>query len=181
MKNLKQIIVLIGLGIVTLIPINAQKVYHSVTSEVNFNAGKKIAAESKTSKFIYRTSDNALVGLITIKDFVFPNSLMQEHFNENYLESDTYPNASFSGKLIDFNIDEVGINEKKYEAKGVMTIHGVEKEVMLPVYVLKNDKGGLKLKSDFKVLLKDYKIKIPKVVFVEIAQQASVNIETDLE
>lgn len=181
MENLKQVILGLGLGVATLFPISAQKVYHSTKSEVHFDAGKNIEATSRNSKFIYRASDNALVGLINIKDFVFSNSLMQEHFNENYLESDKYPNASFSGKLIGFNMSEVGSEEKEYTVKGKMNIHGEEKAVEFPIFISKKQGNRFQLKSNFKVLLEDYKIKVPKVVFVKIAQEVSIKVTTDLE
>jgi len=176
----KQFIIATGLGIATLFPTKAQGTYNSVKSEITFEAGKNIQAKNKTSKFILRTSDNALVGLIVIKDFIFPNSLMQEHFNENYLESDTYPDASFSGKLIDFDAEKIKEEYLSYKAEGKMTIHGVEKNVVLPVSISKIGEK-YKLKSAFQVQLKDYKIKIPKLMFVKITDAANVNISTDLE
>ena len=183
MKYLKNIVVF-AVGILMTSTISAQETLKSITSQVDFNAtesvGKEIKAFNKTSKFALRTSDNSLVGLITIKDFIFPNSLMQEHFNENYMDSDTYPKASFSGKLLNFDLKQVLNVPRQYEAKGKIKIHGVEKDIILPVSIFKI-KDGYQLDSEFEIKLKDFKIKIPKLVFVKIAEQVTVNLQIVLE
>ncbi len=156
---------------------NAQETITSSESVVNFDAGKNIEAENKTSKFIIRDSDDSIVSLIVIKDFIFPNSLMQEHFNENYMESDKYPEASFSGKIKGFNKDELSAVAKLFEASGKLTIHGVTKKVKFPVEMFVNQDKLIELKSFFKVKLEDFKIKVPKIMFVKIAEEAEVNIK----
>jgi len=170
----------VGVGVFFGITMMAQSTLNSTSSLVSFDAGKNIEAKNKTSKFILRTSDNVLESLITIKDFMFPNSLMQEHFNENYIESDKYPEASFSGMLINFDIEKVSEVEKKYEAQGKLKIHGVEKQVTLEIFI-SEEEGKYQLKSDFKVQLEEYKIKIPRLMFVKIAEEAEVKINTVLE
>ena len=155
---------------------NAQETMTSSESVVNFDAGKNIEAENKTSKFIIRDSDDSLVSLIVIKDFIFPNSLMQEHFNENYIESDKYPEASFSGKLKGFKKSDISSEVKTYEAKGKLTIHGVERGIKFPVTLLVNEEGIVELNAVFNVQLEDHKIKIPKVMFVKIAEEAEVKV-----
>lgn len=155
----------------------AQETMVSKESVVNFDGGKNIEAENSTSKFIIRDSDDSIVSLITIKDFIFPNSLMQEHFNENYLESDKYPEASFSGKLNGFDKNELSNEKQTYEAEGKMTIHGVTQKVKLPVTLCLNQDGGVQLDSSFMVKLEDYKIKIPQIVFVKISEEAKVTLK----
>lgn len=174
--NLYLKIVLLSVAICFMQNGVAQNTITSKKSTVKFDGGTNIEAENSNSKFIIRDSDDSIVSLIPIKDFIFPNSLMQEHFNENYMESDKYPEASFSGKLIDFNKDEINAEKKSFEAVGKMTIHGVTKKIKLPVLIHMNSNGDMELQSTFKIELEDYKIKIPKIMFVKIAEVADVNI-----
>ena len=170
------ILLIVGVYVGLIGTIGAQETITSKKASVKFDGGKNIEAENSTSKFIIRDSDDSIVSLITIKDFIFPNSLMQEHFNENYMESDKYPEASFSGKLTGFNKDEITTEKKSFEAVGKMTIHGVTKKIKLPVSIYVNSNGEMELQSTFKIALEDYKIKIPKIMFVKIAEVADVNI-----
>ena len=98
---------------------------------------------------------------------------MQEHFNENYLESDKYPTATFQGKVTGFNKDAGGWQKAK--AKGSMDIHGVKNELSIEGEV-RIEEGSIEVKSKFPIALKDYKIKIPKVVFYNIAEVVEVTI-----
>src|SRR5205085_10925468 len=100
---------------------------------------------------------------VLIKGFEFQKALMQEHFNENYLESDKYPRGEFKGSIV--NNSEINYsNPGTYPAKvkGQLTIHGITKDIEADGIVSKND--NLELKSDFTVQLSDYNISIPAIV-----------------
>ncbi len=126
-------------------------------------------------------SNGNMVFKVLIKSFEFKNAVMQEHFNENYLESDKFPNATFSGKVE--NIEIIDFNKNgKYEVilNGILTIHGESQEV--------KEKGILKVKGDsingksvFIVKVEDYKIKIPKTVIDNIAEEIEITIDVDLK
>ena len=116
---------------------------------------------------------------IAIQDFIFPNSLMQEHFNESYLESEKYPYATFQGQIENFS--SVNLQEKtKVVCKGVFTMHGVSKDVEIASDLQLKDDEVL-IESSFDVLLKDYKIKIPKIVLYNIAEEINVNVNGSLK
>ena len=117
---------------------------------------------------------------IPILGFNFPNGLMQEHFNENYMESEIYPNASFKGKINRWN--ELKLSDKPQEVllNGTMTIHGVSKVV--------SEKGIISMKnndvigsSDFLITVADYNIQIPKLVRDKIAKTVSVDTKLILK
>jgi len=115
---------------------------------------------------------------IAIQDFIFPNSLMQEHFNESYLESDKYPFATFQGNIENFsNLDLQ--NKIQVLCKGIFTIHGVSNEVVLESSFHKKGEQ-IDIKSNFNLLLEDYKIKIPKIVLYNIAEEIKVNVNASL-
>lgn len=123
------------------------------------------------SIFDLETKDIAFT--VPIRSFQFEKKLMQEHFNENYLESDKYPQATFKGTIENFKkIDD----EQKLTASGDMTIHGVTKHISVDGTGTFTD-GHITLKAVFPVRLEDYKVKIPKVVIYNIAEVVEVTIE----
>ena len=117
---------------------------------------------------------------VLMKSFEFEKALMQEHFNENYMESDQYPNAMFRGKVantadIDFTSDGT------YDAvvMGELTIHGVTKEVEEKgSFIVKG--GTIQGKSVFNVLLEDYNIKGPGAVKKQISESIEVTVDVML-
>lgn len=118
---------------------------------------------------------------VLIKAFQFEKALMQEHFNENYLESDKYPKASFKGQVT--NISEVNFKKDgEYTAKlkGKLTIHGVTKEIVTNGKI--TVKGGkVSAESTMEVVPGDYNIDIPSVVREKIAKSIKVTINVNLE
>ncbi|WP_436516071.1 YceI family protein [Ekhidna sp. To15] len=129
-----------------------------------------IEAINESATSILDVASKAIVIVVPIKSFDFKKELMQEHFNENYLESDDFPNATFKGKLIDWDGSE-GVS--KVSATGTMEIHGVSKEMTI-TGDLDFSKNSLKLSTVFNIKLEDHKIKIPKAVFYKIAEEVEV-------
>lgn len=113
-----------------------------------------------------------------IKSFEFEKALMEEHFNENYMESKTYPKALFKGSIKDFKAGEYG-SETKVIAIGTLSIHGVSKEVEIPGTISKNGEA-YEIKSKMMVNPEDYKIDIPKTVREKIAKEVEVTVEAKL-
>jgi Uncharacterized conserved protein len=117
---------------------------------------------------------------VLVKGFKFEKALMQEHFNENYMESDKHPKATFSGKITNFS----ELNLKKdgtYKANvtGKMKIHGVEKEHSAQGTVTVGG-GKITMNADFEVKLADYEIKIPTVVSANISKTAKIAVNAAL-
>ena len=109
-----------------------------------------------------------------MKDFEFRKSLMKEHFNEKYLESDKFPKSTFQGKITGYSIDKSGAQEVK--SSGKLTIHGVTKEIE-STGTIEFINGKAIAKSKFIVLLKDYDIKIPQLLWKNIAESIDVTID----
>lgn len=107
---------------------------------------------------------------VLMKSFMFEKSLMQEHFNENYIESDKFPKAKFKGKIIDFENLE---SKNKVSIQGDLTIHGITKEVKVDANI-EIDNDNLVLNGVFTVLVADYQIKIPSVVKNNIAKTIEI-------
>lgn len=130
------------------------------------------------SAFDAKTGD--LIVQIPIKSFRFEKSLMQEHFNENYMESDKFPKATLKGNIFEAEkIDYKKDASYKVVAKGKLTIHGVTKDVTIPG-TLKVSNGKISIDAKFNVRCEDYKIKIPKLVMVKIAEEIQVTVSSIL-
>jgi polyisoprenoid-binding protein YceI len=112
---------------------------------------------------------------LPIKSFQFKKSLMQEHFNENYLESDKYPKATFLGTIRDWKKQEGKVN---VTATGEMTIHGVTRNIDVKGDI-SFDGNKIIINSVFPIRLEDYNIKIPKAVFYNIAEEVEVTVYFD--
>lgn len=155
--------------------IKAQTLFSTTTGEISFfsyTPVEDINAVNKKVGSIINADTREVAVQMRITDFSFPNKLMQEHFNENYLESEKYPMATFRGKIIG-NDDFTLPGNYSVKASGLMKIHGVEKPVDLKGEINSNGKV-LKLKLEFLIKLVDYKIEIPTLVFAKIAEEIQV-------
>lgn len=108
----------------------------------------------------------------------FNSPLQQEHFQENYMEVKRFPNATFTGKIIE-TVDLSQNGTYTVRAKGKLNIHGVSRERIIKSEVQVKD-GKLRLESEFTVLLKEHEITIPKIVYQKIAEEIEVNIRAEL-
>ncbi|MDX5326104.1 MAG: YceI family protein [Bacteroidota bacterium] len=116
---------------------------------------------------------------VLVKSFTFEKALMQEHFNENYIESDKFPKATFRGTLegdIDFN----KTGKQKAMAVGTMNIHGVDKDMSVPVEIEVKD-GEILLSSVFMLSPEDFNIEIPSVVRDKIAKEMETTLKAQLK
>lgn len=161
---------------------SAQK-YMSRSSKVTFFSSTPVenieAVNNEVSTGVDATTGDVMF-VVPIKSFKFEKALMQEHFNENYMESDKYPKAEFKGKFSDvnaINIKKDGIYDVK--ALGKLTIHGVTKDVEIPGTVTVKG-NAIMLASKFSVKTGDYKIKIPAVAASKIAESIEVSVNADL-
>jgi polyisoprenoid-binding protein YceI len=124
-------------------------------------------------------SDNEFAFTIDNKSFKgFNSALQQEHFSENYMETQRYPVSSFKGKIIE-KIDVNAAGEQMVRAKGILDIHGVSQERIIKG-TLRVINNKMELKADFTVLLEDHQIKIPKVVYQKISETIEVSIHAEL-
>lgn len=134
---------------------------------------ENIEAHSYKGISILNVETGEIVFSIPIRTFEFEKSLMQEHFNENYLESHQYPKAKFKGKIVDFQ-QEAG--KQQVTAKGTLEIHGVSQEVSVPGELIFDDQE-IKIKAIFPVKVADYNISIPKINISNIAEIVEVTLD----
>ena len=103
---------------------------------------------------------------------MFEKALMQEHFNENYVESDKFPKATFKGSILNF--DAIKDTATKAKVKGILTIHGISKEMIIEANFTKT-KDVILVDGSFIVEVDDFNIKIPAVVAKNIAKKIKVS------
>lgn len=171
--------------LVIVITINAK-------AQVNFTRNGKVTFYSKApienieainnemSSFL-NTKNGEMVFVVLIKSFKFKKALMEEHFNENYMESNTFPKANFKGNITDVskvNFDKDGIYP--VNVKGDLTIHGVTKTVEAPGTV-SISQGNIQASSKFKVAIKDYNIKVPSTLVNNIAENVEITVDCKYE
>jgi polyisoprenoid-binding protein YceI len=157
----------------------AQK-YITRAGKVSFksNGNEDIRAVNSEVNCILDATTGKVGFQIMIKSFKFEKALMQEHFNENYMESDQYPKAEFSGKIDNMEAAQYQKDGTyKVTTTGTMTVHGVKKEVAIPgTIIVAGDK--LTLQANFAILFADYAIKIPDLVTGKVGTKADVKLET---
>lgn len=158
---------------------NAQ-LFQSTTSKISFLSDaplEDIYGESKKSKSVLDASENKIVVLMKPNTFVFKNPMMQEHFNENYMESDKYPKASLSGVIVgDYNLTKDGIYA--VAVKGKLKIHGIEKDREIKGRVIVKE-GKVSIDAKFAIQVSDHGIKIPSMKIKNIAEVVEVSVSID--
>jgi len=151
---------------------------------------ENIEATNKGAVIVFKASTGDLQVRVTMENFRFNNSLMKEHFNENYMETDkkvdvngaaSYPNryAEFKGKLNE-QIDYTKDGEHKVSLTGKMYMHGVSRDITIDGTL--NKKGeDIFINSKFKVKVADYNIKVPSMYVKNIAEEVDITISSVLE
>lgn len=158
---------------------HAQTKYLTKTGRVSFFSAtpiEDIDARHQQAAAVVDLGTGQLAFSLLMKGFVFKRTLMQEHFNENYMESDKYPRATFAGRLVAFDAATLATaGPHPVQVAGDLTLHGVTRKVQVPgTLELKN--GQLLAEATFPVASADYNIEIPLLVRNNIAKTMSVRV-----
>ncbi len=160
--------------------------YYTKNGTISFDATasgspEDIKADNRTVTCVIDAADGKIQFKAAMKAFTFERALMQEHFNENYVESNKYPEAKFSGIIS--NISAISFaKDGSYPAtvKGKLTMHGVEKDVEATGKVTVA-KGKITASANFSVLLADYKVNVPALVSDKVGKNAKISVNCGLE
>jgi polyisoprenoid-binding protein YceI len=166
----------------SLLIVSAQK-FFTKDAKVSFDATsktspEKIAALNPKGTIVVDAATGKMEAAVLITGFHFEQALMEEHFNENYMESSKFAKATFAGEVIDFKKTVNLAKDGDYTAtvKGKLTMHGVTKDVETKgVFSVKGGKITA-AKASFNAPLADFKVAIPKVVSDKIAKDAKIDI-----
>jgi hypothetical protein len=164
--------------------VQAQDKFFTKSGKIEFFSSapmEDIEARNKTVTAVLDAKSGALQFSVLMKAFEFQKALMQEHFNENYVESHKYPKGEFRGTIVnnsDINYSKPGT----YPAtvKGQLTIHGVTREVVT-TGTITVDGTNLMATSSFRIKLSDYNIKVPSVVKDKLSNNIKITVDTKLE
>jgi len=167
--------------LVAAMPLQAQ-VFSTNNGKVQFRSDaplELIKASSDQMKGKLDLSRKLFAFSIPVSTFEgFNNPLQKEHFNENYMESNLHPNATFSGKIIE-DIDFSTPRKYTVRAKGNLVVHGVSQERIIKSELTITE-TGCSILSNFTVLLADHQIPIPKVVHEKLASEIKVEVKATL-
>ncbi|NER10971.1 YceI-like domain-containing protein [Muriicola jejuensis] len=161
--------------------ITGQDTYRTEAAVITFDASTPLedihAVNRKVNTVIQDNGE--IASLLLVREFDFKKKLMQEHFNENYIESDKYPKAYFIGKIASFDLDQITESPRTFELSGDLTMHGVTRPITASVKVNKEGEALL-METTFIVRTEDYKIKVPRLLFKKIAEEIQVEVSARL-
>ena len=160
--------------------VNAQ-IYIGEKCNIKFFSETKmenIDAENKATKPILNTKDGHFIVQTSHIGFVFKSAFMQEHYNENYMESEKFPYAKFDG-LVSEKIDYAVDGTYNVSIVGKLSMHGVElPRTITGTIVIKG--GVITMDSKFDVKVADYKIKVPSLYVEKIAEIIQVTFHSEM-
>ncbi len=173
------------LSLVILTGLNgfAQKKMLTKTGKLTFEASvpafEEIKAKNESVTCILNPATGEIASLALIKSFRFKIALMEEHFNENYMESDTYSKATFKGKIDNFDVSKLSAISQEYNIRGKMEMHGKSKNITITGKIKKTD-NSIDIISDFIVTTEDFGIEIPNVVSKKVSKKVAVQLDVSL-
>lgn len=181
---MKKLFVLTAAAFYFFSTVSGQDKYFTKSGKIAFHSKaplENIEANNKSATCVMDIKTGNLQFAVLMKGFEFEKALMQEHFNENYIESHKYPKADFKGVVVnnaEINYTKDGTYTAK--VKGKLTIHGETKEVETEGTI--NVKAGkLETTANFNVELSDYKIEIPKLVKDNISKIVKITVDCTLD
>jgi hypothetical protein len=180
---MKKVLFTAALFVATVV-LHAQEKYFTKNGNIKIFSKapvENIEAANKAVTCVLDTKTGDLQFAVLMKGFEFAKALMQDHFNENYVESDKFPKGEFKGQIESpstLNLTQNGTYP--VNVTGKLTMHGITKDVKADGKIIVQD-GKVSALSDFPILLSDYDIKIPSLVENNISNTISINVNCPLE
>ena len=143
----------------------------------SYTSVENIEAENNQVLSIFDTANGEIAISMLMRAYVFKKALMQEHYNESYIETDIYPKAVFEGVITDF---KVPVEATTKIVKGTLTLHGITKELEIKTKMERTNDLPV-FTGSFEVLVSDFKIKIPPVVAGNIAKRIEVQFRFEYQ
>jgi hypothetical protein len=179
---MKNILGFLILCLLSFSPIVEKKITKTgtITFEASVPSFEEVKAKNDAVTAILNTENGEIAALALMKGFRFKVALMEEHFNENYIESNKYPKATFKGKIENFDASKLSSTAQEYTVKGKLELHGKSKDLNIKAKLKKNGET-INLISDFKVNVDDFDIEIPSVVSKKLSKQVNVSLDFNLK
>lgn len=147
-----------------------------ITFEASVPAFEEVKAKNDGVTCVLNSKTGEIASLALMKGFRFKLALMEEHFNENYVNSDSYPKSTFKGKIENFDSAALSATAKDFTIKGNLELHGKTNEVTSIAKVRKTE-AGIEIITNFTVNADDYAIAIPSVVKSKVSNKVKVKAE----
>ncbi|MEO5777839.1 MAG: YceI family protein [Flavobacterium sp.] len=151
-----------------------------ITFEASVPAFEEVKAKNESVTVVLNPATGDIASLALMKGFRFKVALMEEHFNENYAESDTYPKATFKGKIENFDVSKLTETAKTYTIKGRMEMHGKTKDLTITASIKKSG-DAIDIDSDFTLNTDDYGIEIPSVISKKVSKKVAVKLDATVK
>jgi len=151
-----------------------------ITFEASVHSFEEVKATNNNVTFVLNTTTGEIASLALMKGFQFKVALMEEHFNENYLESDQYPKATFKGKIEAFDLESLSENPKNFILNGTLERHGKLKDINIQAKVSRSI-SGISITSNFTVNASDFNIEIPGLVKGKLSNKVNILIDAVLK
>lgn len=148
----------------------------TITFEASVPSFEEVKAKNSGVSCVLNTKTGEIASLALMKGFRFKVALMEEHFNENYVESDKFPKATFKGKIENFDLSKITSTANNYTIKGKLELHGKLKDIVITAKI-KKGKDGIEIVSDFNVNTDDFDIEIPSMVSKKVTKKVNVQFE----
>jgi hypothetical protein len=165
--------------------LSAQK-YYTKSGTIGFDATsasspEKVEGMNRSATCVVDTKSGVMQFAVLMKGFAFERALMEEHFNENYVESHKFPKAEFKGKIKDNEqVDYAKDGIYTIKVKGDLIMHGETNEVETTGKLIIRG-GKINTTAEFNILLSDYKISIPGLVADKVSKSARISVSCTLE
>lgn len=171
-----RLIMIVGLAFLFTTTAFSQKYYSKngkTTFKGSLEAFEPVEAENRNTSVVLNAATGEVAALLFLRAFKFKLALMEEHFNENYMESEQFPKAKFLGKIKGFNASKLSASFTKWPFEGTLTLRGVEKSVKATV-LLKKVSNKWIVKTMFIVKPEEFGIEIPALVRKKIAKEIKI-------
>lgn len=146
-----------------------------ITFEASVPSFEEVKATNNSVTFVLNLTTGEIASLALMKGFRFKVALMEEHFNENFIESDHYPKAIFKGKIDNFDSNTLTDVAKDFIIKGTLELHGKSKNISITAKIRKTTLVYI-VSSNFSVNASDFNIVIPAVVKDKLTNKINVQI-----
>ena len=180
---MKKLLITIIAGIIIPLTVSAQDRYYTRNGHIDFFSHsplEDIKADNEQAAVFLNITDGSISAAMLMKSFVFEKALMQQHFNENYIESDEFPRSEFDGKIEDFStLDFKASAMQKVTATGKITLHGITRDISINGTIGKKAEK-YRLDAKFNLRPSDFDIRIPSSKKDNIAEEIEVTLSAQL-
>ena len=150
-----------------------------ITFEASMPSFEEVKAINKISTCVLNTKTGDIASVAMITNFKIKSSLMQEHFNENYIESDKYPKAVFQGKIENFDVSKLTTQKQEFIINGTIELHGKSKNISVIAKISKNE-NTTNIVSNFILNTDDFNIDLPFLISSKVSKKVQVNLDYKL-